>query len=108
MMDAGADIIVAHMGCTVSGTIGAKTAMSLDDAAKRTQEIAAYCKSLRGDVIVICHGGPIATHEDAQFILDRCKDCDGFYGASSTERLPTEVAITEHIKKFTRIKPKKK
>jgi predicted TIM-barrel enzyme len=108
MMDAGADIIVAHMGCTVSGTIGAKTSMSLDEAARRTQEIAEYCKGIRKDVIVICHGGPIATPEDAQYILDHSKDCDGFYGASSTERLPTEIAITEHIKKFGRIKPKKK
>jgi len=105
MMEAGADIIVAHMGCTVSGTIGAVTSKTLDQSVPLVKSITETCKSIRKDVIVICHGGPIASPEDAQYILERCPGVDGFYGASSVERLPTELAITEHIKKFTQIKP---
>jgi len=96
---AGADIIVAHMGLTTSGTIGAKTAKSMDDCVRTVSEIAAAAKGTRSDVFVLCHGGPIAAPEDAQYILDRCS-IEGFYGASSIERLPTEAAITNQVKQF--------
>ncbi len=104
MTKAGADIVVAHMGLTTSGTIGAKTAKTLDDSVKEVAAIAKACRSIRSDVIVLCHGGPIAMPEDAQYVLKRCKGVDGFYGASSMERLPTEKAITEQVKAFTVIK----
>jgi predicted TIM-barrel enzyme len=87
------------MGLTTSGTIGAKTARSLDDCVRAVDEIAAAAKKARGDVLVLCHGGPIAGPEDAQFILDRCA-IEGFYGASSMERLPTEKAITTQVGAF--------
>ncbi len=109
MARAGADLIVAHMGCTISGTIGAKTVKSLDTSVREVQAIADAAKSVRNDLFVICHGGPIAEPGDAQYILDRCKNVDGFYGASSMERLPTEIALTEQVNKFTQIKlPKKR
>ena len=100
MAEAGADIVVAHMGLTTSGTIGAQTALSLDDAVERTRAIAEACRSVRGDCLVLCHGGPIAEPQDAQYVLDRCA-IDGFYGASSMERLPTERAITGQVRQFT-------
>ena len=103
MTEAGADIIVAHMGLTTKGTIGAQTAKTLDDCVEEIQAIADTCKSIRDDVIVICHGGPIAMPKDAKYVLERVKGIDGFYGASSMERLPTEVAITEQVKRFTEI-----
>jgi predicted TIM-barrel enzyme len=96
---AGADVIVAHMGLTTSGTIGAKTARSLDDCVREVGAIAAAAKAVRGDVLVLCHGGPIALPEDAQYVLDRCP-IEGFYGASSMERLPTETAITGQVGAF--------
>jgi predicted TIM-barrel enzyme len=99
MTDAGADVIVAHMGLTTSGTIGAKTARSLDHCVRAVDEIAAAAKKARGDVLVLCHGGPIAGPKDAQYILDRCA-VEGFYGASSMERLPTEKAITSQVGAF--------
>ena len=99
MTKAGADIIVAHMGLTTSGTIGAETAMSLEDAAERVQNIADTAKSIRDDVLVICHGGPIANPEDARYVLENTRGVDGFYGASSMERLPTEIALTEQVRK---------
>lgn len=104
LAEAGADIVVAHMGLTTKGSIGAETAKTLDDSAKQVKEIADAAKSARDDVIILCHGGPIAMPEDAQFIFDKVKEVDGFYGASSMERLPTEVAITEQIKKFKALK----
>jgi predicted TIM-barrel enzyme len=104
MTEAGADLVVAHMGLTTAGSIGAKTTISLDDAVVRVRDIAAACKKLRPDALVICHGGPIATPEDAQYVLDRVENVDGFYGASSMERLPTEVAITEQIRKFKQVR----
>lgn len=104
MVDAGADIIVAHMGLTTSGTIGAKSAKTLDDCVQEVQAITDVSKDRRSDVLVLCHGGPIASPEDAQYILSRCKNVDGFYGASSMERLPTEIAITEQVRSFTRLK----
>jgi len=99
LTEAGADVIVAHMGLTTSGTIGAKTAKSLDDSVREVSAIAAAAKKARGDVIVLCHGGPIAMPEDAQYVLERCA-IEGFYGASSMERLPTEQAITKQVAEF--------
>ncbi len=106
MTRAGADIVVAHMGLTTSGTIGAQSAKTLDQSVVDVQAIAEACKSERSDCLVLCHGGPIANPDDAQYILDRCQGVDGFYGASSMERLPTEVAITEQVRKFERLRLK--
>lgn len=100
MTRAGADIVVAHMGLTTNGSIGAKTAKSLDDSVRLVSEIADSAKSVRPEVFVMCHGGPIAMPTDAQYVLDRVSGCDGFYGASSMERLPTEVAITAQSRDF--------
>jgi predicted TIM-barrel enzyme len=100
MTNAGADIVVAHMGCTVGGSIGVDTATPLDECVERIKAIVDTCKSLRDDVIMLCHGGPIAQPEDAQYIIDRVDGIDGFYGASSMERLPTEIAITGQIREF--------
>lgn len=104
LTQAGADIIVAHMGLTTSGTIGAQTALTLENCVPRVSEIAEAARGVREDVLVLCHGGPIAMPEDAQFMLDRIPTIDGFYGASSMERLPTEVALTAQVKRFTEIK----
>jgi predicted TIM-barrel enzyme len=104
MTEAGADIIVGHMGLTTNGSIGAQTAKSLQQCAGEVQAIIDTCKSIRNDVLVLCHGGPIATPTDAATMFEQCKDLDGFYGASSMERLPTEIAITHEIKKFTSLK----
>jgi len=103
MVEAGADVIVAHMGLTTGGSIGADTAMTLDDAVREVQAIADAAKSVREDVLVICHGGPISMPEDAAYVLKNCRDVDGFYGASSMERLPTETAITAQVKAFCEI-----
>ena len=100
MTEAGADIIVAHMGLTTGGNIGAETAKTLDDCVREVQAIADIAKSIRPEVFVLSHGGPIATPPDAQYILDHCKGVDGFYGASSMERLPTEKALTAEVKQF--------
>jgi predicted TIM-barrel enzyme len=100
MTAAGADIVVAHMGVTVGGSIGASTAKTLDTCVGLIDEIAHAALQERDDVIVLCHGGPIATPEDAQYILKRTQTCHGFYGASSMERLPTEVALTEQTRRF--------
>ncbi|MGP0068114.1 MAG: phosphoenolpyruvate hydrolase family protein [Isosphaeraceae bacterium] len=100
LAEAGADIVVAHMGLTTKGSIGAKTARSLDDCLQEVAAIADAAKSAREDVLVLCHGGPIASPEDAQFILDGVPAIDGFYGASSMERLPTEVAIAQQVRDF--------
>ena len=104
LTEVGADIVVAHMGLTTKGTIGAKTAKTLDDSARLVKEIADAAKSVREDVIVLCHGGPIAMPEDAQYIFEKVEEVDGFYGASSMERLPTETAISDQIKKFKALK----
>ncbi|HEX2475827.1 MAG TPA: phosphoenolpyruvate hydrolase family protein [Lacipirellulaceae bacterium] len=101
---AGADIVVAHMGLTTSGSIGAKTAASLDDCVPRITDIADAARSIRDDVLVLCHGGPIAMPEDAQYMLDRVPAIHGFYGASSMERLPTEIALKKQVEQFTQIK----
>ncbi len=104
MVGAGADIVVAHMGLTTGGAIGAGTALSLPDAAERVQAIAAAARSARADVIVLCHGGPISAPEDASYVLGTCPDCHGFYGASSMERLPTETAIVAQTQAFKSIR----
>ena len=104
MTAAGADIIVAHMGVTTGGAIGAKAAKTLEQCATEIDAIAAAARGVRDDVIVLCHGGPIAQPEDADYILQNAEHCHGFYGASSMERLPTEVALTEQTKKFKAIK----
>jgi predicted TIM-barrel enzyme len=104
MTRAGADILVAHMGLTTSGSIGAKSAKTLEQCVPLIDQIVDAARSIRGDVIVLCHGGPIAEPPDARFVLSRCKGVDGFYGASSMERLPTERAITEQTRSFTRVR----
>lgn len=106
LTEAGADIIVAHMGLTTSGTIVAKTARTLEDCLPVISKITDAAKSVRSDVIVLCHGGPIAMPEDAAFVLDHLPEVDGFYGASSMERLPTEKALTSQVKAFTSIRRK--
>ncbi|HEU5295048.1 MAG TPA: phosphoenolpyruvate hydrolase family protein [Burkholderiaceae bacterium] len=103
MARAGADIVVAHMGLTTGGTIGAATALKLADCVAPINAYAAAALAVRPDVIVLCHGGPIATPDDARYILARCPGCHGFYGASSMERLPTEAALTETTRRFTQI-----
>lgn len=100
LTEAGADILVAHMGLTTKGSIGAETALTLEQSAARVSEIARAARKVRGDVIVLCHGGPIAMPEDAEYIFNHVPEVDGFYGASSVERLPTETAITEQIRRF--------
>ncbi len=103
MTAAGADIIVCHMGLTTGGSIGAETALTLKDCVPAIDAAAAAAKKVRRDVIVLCHGGPITTPEDAAFILRSCPECHGFYGASSMERLPVEAALTEQTRKFKQI-----
>jgi predicted TIM-barrel enzyme len=100
MTAAGADIVVAHMGVTVGGSIGASTAKTLDTCIGLIDDMAQAALEVRPDVIVLCHGGPIATPEDAEYILKRTRNCHGFYGASSMERLPTEIALTEQARRF--------
>ena len=104
MTEAGADILVAHMGLTTAGSIGAHTAKTLQQCVPLIDAIVRTAKSIRKDIIVLCHGGPIAEPPDAKFILGNCKEVDGFYGASSMERLPTERAIKEQTKAFTSIR----
>ncbi|VWX61482.1 conserved hypothetical protein [Burkholderiales bacterium 8X] len=103
MAGAGADMVVCHLGLTTGGAIGAGTALELSDCIPLVDRWAAAAQEVNPEVIVLCHGGPIATPEDAQFVLERCRACDGFYGASSMERLPTEVALVETTRRFVRI-----
>jgi predicted TIM-barrel enzyme len=103
MAKAGADIVVCHMGLTTGGSIGAETAMKLSDCVEPVNAWAAAAKAVKPDVIVMCHGGPIATPDDAQYILKNCPGIHGFYGASSMERLPVEAALTETTKRFVQI-----
>jgi predicted TIM-barrel enzyme len=103
MAAAGADIVVCHLGLTTGGAIGAGTALKLADCVAPIKAWAAAAKLVNPEVIVLCHGGPIATPEDAQFILRACPEIHGFYGASSMERLPTEVALTETTRRFAQI-----
>jgi predicted TIM-barrel enzyme len=103
MADAGADIIVCHMGLTTGGGIGAETALTLDDCVERVDAWAAAARSVRPEVIVLCHGGPIAMPEDATYVLQRSVAVNGFYGASSMERLPTEQALKSQTEAFKAI-----
>jgi predicted TIM-barrel enzyme len=104
MARAGADIIVCHLGLTTGGAIGAETALKLADCVPLVDEWAEAALKVRKDVIVLCHGGPIAMPEDAEYVLANCRTCHGFYGASSMERLPTEIALTEQTRKFKAIR----
>ncbi len=104
MAAVGADIIVAHMGLTTKGAIGAQTALSLAESVRRVQAIADAAKAVNPEVLVICHGGPIAEPEDAEYVLTRTRNVVGFYGASSMERLPTEIAMTENAKRFKQVR----
>jgi predicted TIM-barrel enzyme len=97
---AGADVLIPHMGLTTKGSIGAKSALTLEAAAKRVQELADAAKKVNPDILVLCHGGPISEPADVRYILDHTKGIVGFFGASSIERLPTEVAITGCVKQF--------
>jgi predicted TIM-barrel enzyme len=103
MAKAGADIIVAHMGLTTGGSIGAETALKLKDCIKPISEWAEAAKRVRKDIIVLCHGGPISSPEDASYILKNTSGIHGFYGASSMERLPVETALTQQTRDFKRI-----
>ena len=107
MTQAGADVIVAHLGLTTKGSIGATTAVTLEQAPAKVQEIADAAKRANKDVIVLCHGGPISEPEDAAYVLQRTAGVHGFYGASSMERLPVEKAITETMKAYKAIRLKK-
>ena len=100
MTEAGADVLVPHMGLTTKGTIGAHTALTLEDCVPLIQSMRDAAVAINPDVIVLCHGGPIAEPEDAKFIFERTTGIDGFFGASSMERLPTEVAMTENMRRF--------
>jgi predicted TIM-barrel enzyme len=100
MTEAGADVLVPHMGLTTKGSIGAQTALTLEDCVPLIQAMRDAAVALNPDVIVLCHGGPIAEPEDAAFILERTTGVDGFFGASSMERLPTEIAMTENMRRF--------
>ena len=103
MTDAGADIIVPHMGLTTKGSIGATTALTLEDCPARVQAMADAARKVREDIIVLCHGGPISEPSDAEYVLRRTKNVHGFFGASSIERLATEPAITAKTEEFKRI-----
>ena len=104
MADAGADVLVAHMGLTTKGAIGATTARTLDDCVRDIQAMCDAAKAVNPDIIVLCHGGPVSMPEDAEYVLQRTKGVHGFYGASSMERLPTEIAIKEQIEKFKSVR----
>ncbi|MBD0381881.1 phosphoenolpyruvate hydrolase family protein [Paenibacillus sedimenti] len=106
MAKAGADVLVAHVGLTTKGSIGAKTALTLEESADLTQRIYDAGKSINPDILVICHGGPISEPEDVDYVLSKTKGIAGFFGASSVERLPTEIAITEQVKKFKSLSKK--
>jgi predicted TIM-barrel enzyme len=100
MVDAGADLLVAHVGLTSAGKIGAMTTITLDDAVKRIQAVHDAAKRVRKDILVLCHGGPIAEPQDVSYILQNTPGIDGFFGGSSMDRLPTERAITEQVRRF--------
>jgi len=104
MARAGADILIPHMGLTTKGTIGAQTALTLEESAGRVQQMCDAAKRVNAEILVLCHGGPIAEPRDAQFILEHTEGVVGFYGASSMERLPVEPAITNRIRQFTEMR----
>jgi predicted TIM-barrel enzyme len=103
MAEAGADVLVPHMGLTTKGTIGAATARTLDECVDLVQAMHDAAKEVDADVLVLCHGGPIAEPEDAAYVLERTSGVVGFFGASSMERLPTEVAMTDNMRRFKAI-----
>jgi predicted TIM-barrel enzyme len=103
MAEAGADVLVPHMGLTTSGTIGAETAKTLDESVELVQAMHDAAREVDPDVLVLCHGGPIAEPEDAAYVLERTRGVVGFFGASSMERLPTEIAMTENMRRFKAI-----
>ena len=103
MARAGADVLVPHMGLTTSGTIGAQTAKTLDESVELVQAMHDAAVEVNPEILVLCHGGPIAEPEDAAYVLERTSGVVGFFGASSMERLPTEVAMTENMKRFKAI-----
>ena len=103
MAEAGADVLVPHMGLTAGGSIGAETAMSLDEAVERVQALCDAARSVNPEILCLCHGGPIAEPDDAAYVLARTSGVVGFFGASSMERLPTEVAMTENMRRFKSI-----
>jgi len=104
MAAAGADVVVAHMGLTTKGSIGASTALTLDESVALTQAIADAAREVNPEVLVLCHGGPISMPEDAQYVLERVQGLHGFYGASSMERLPVEEGITQQTRAFKEMK----
>jgi predicted TIM-barrel enzyme len=104
MAEAGADILIPHMGLTTKGSIGAHTALTLEESARRVQQMHDAAKRVRPDILVLCHGGPIAEPEDARYILDHTQGIVGFYGASSMERLPVESAISDRVREFTQLR----
>ncbi len=104
MAKAGADVLIPHMGLTTKGSIGAKTALTLEQAVPRVQALGDAAKSINPDILVLCHGGPIAEPEDAAYILRHTRGVVGFFGASSIERLPTETAITDCVRRFKTIR----
>jgi predicted TIM-barrel enzyme len=108
MAHAGADMVVCHMGLTTGGAVGARTARSLKDCVPLIEAWAKAARAVNPDILVLCHGGPIAAPEDAAYILQECGSCHGFFGASSMERLPTETALTETTRTFKRIGPSRK
>ncbi len=105
MAEAGADVLVPHMGLTTKGAIGARTALTLDECVVRIQAMHDAAKTVNPEILVLCHGGPIAEPEDAAYVLERTVGVVGFFGASSMERLPTEVAITENARRFKQLRP---
>ncbi len=107
MAQAGADVLVPHMGLTTSGSIGAHTALTLDECVTRIQAMHDAAKEVNPDILVLCHGGPIAEPGDAAYVLERTRGVVGFFGASSMERLPTEIAITENTRRFKQLHPGK-
>ena len=108
MARAGADILIPHMGLTTKGMIGATTAVTLQESARRCQAMHDAAKRIKPDILVLCHGGPIAEPSDAQYILDHTEGIVGFYGASSMERLPVEPAITNRVREFAEISFRRK
>jgi predicted TIM-barrel enzyme len=104
MAKAGADIVVAHMGLTTKGAIGATSAVTLEQSVSRVQAIADAARGVNRDVIVLCHGGPISEPEDAEYVLQRTTNVHGFYGASSMERLPVETALEQHMRKYKAVR----
>lgn len=104
MAKAGADVLIPHMGLTTKGTIGARTALTLEESARRVGAMAEAAIKVKPDILVLCHGGPISEPDDAQYILQNARGIVGFFGASSIERLPTEIAITACVRKFKEVK----